>query len=108
VIRAVHEALARPERESQPDPTSEHKGPVEIRRSVRPDSLVSFIDGKVYKQLKRHLSTHGMTPAQYRDRFGLPDTYPMVAPEYSARRSAFAKASGLGRGEKRKRAGAKG
>jgi len=70
--------------------------PAQIRRSVRPDSLVSFLDGRAYKTLKRHLHRHGLTEADYRARFGLPDDYPMTAPDYRARRSAMAKASGLG------------
>lgn len=67
-----------------------------IRKSIKPDALISFMDGKPYKQLKRHLSTHGVTPDEYRQRFGLPKDYPMVAPSYSARRSELAKAAGLG------------
>lgn len=69
----------------------------EIRKSVGRDGLVSFIDGKVYKTLKRHLSSHGLDPDSYRERFGLPADYPMVAPSYAARRSALAKEIGLGR-----------
>ncbi|MBP2494680.1 putative transcriptional regulator [Methylobacterium sp. PvP062] len=68
----------------------------EIRRSIRNDSLISFLDGKPYKTLKRHLTSHGLTPDGYRARFGLPDDYPMVAAGYAARRSALAKAIGLG------------
>ncbi|WP_342165684.1 MucR family transcriptional regulator [Methylobacterium sp. SD21] len=69
----------------------------EIRKSIGRDGLVSFIDGKVYKTLKRHLSSHGLDPETYRERFGLPSDYPMVAPSYAARRSALAKEIGLGR-----------
>ena len=71
--------------------------PTEIRKSVRPDGIVSFIDGKAYKTLKRHLTTRGFDPRGYRDRYGLPADYPMVAPSYAAQRSALAKAIGLGR-----------
>lgn len=67
-----------------------------IRRSVGQDGLISFIDGKSYKTLKRHITSHAMTPAQYREKFGLPSDYPMVAPSYSERRSALAKSIGLG------------
>ncbi|MCJ2053001.1 MucR family transcriptional regulator [Methylobacterium sp. J-070] len=70
-----------------------------IRKSVRPDGIVSFIDGKTYKTLKRHLTSHGLDPKAYRDRYGLPADYPMVAASYAAQRSALAKAIGLGRGE---------
>ncbi|MCJ2053502.1 MucR family transcriptional regulator, partial [Methylobacterium sp. J-070] len=55
-----------------------------------------FIDGKTYKTLKRHLTSHGLDPKAYRDRYGLPADYPMVAPSYAAQRSALAKAIGLG------------
>jgi predicted transcriptional regulator len=77
----------------------------QIRRSIRPDALVSFLDGKPYKQLKRHLGTHGLTPAEYRLRFGLPADYPMTAPDYSARRSELAKAAGLGSKTRKGRGG---
>jgi predicted transcriptional regulator len=68
----------------------------QIRKSIRTDGLISFIDGRKFKALKRHLTTHGMTPAQYRERFSLPADYPIVSSAYSATRSALAKASGLG------------
>ena len=61
------------------------------------DHIVSMIDGKSYKTLKRHLSTHGLTPAEYRDRYKLPKDYPMVAPGYSEQRREVAKRLGLGR-----------
>ena len=71
-------------------------GAAQIRKSVRPDGIVSFIDGKTYKTLKRHLTSHGLDPRAYRDRYGLPADYPMVAPAYAEQRSALAKAIGLG------------
>jgi len=74
----------------------EKPGAAEIRKSVHPDGIVSFIDGKTYKTLKRHLTSHGLDPRSYRDRYGLPSDYPMVAPSYAAQRSALAKAIGLG------------
>jgi predicted transcriptional regulator len=67
-----------------------------IKRSIGQDGLISFIDGKSYKTLKRHLTGHGLSPAQYRTKFGLPADYPMVASSYSERRSALAKSIGLG------------
>ena len=70
----------------------------QIRKSITADAIVSFLDGKPYKTLKRHLTTHGLQPHTYRQRFGLPDDYPMVAPNYAAQRSALAKQIGLGRG----------
>ena len=68
----------------------------QIRKSVRPDGIVSFIDGKTYKTLKRHLTKNGLHPQSYRERYGLPADYPMVAAEYAERRSALAKTIGLG------------
>ncbi len=68
----------------------------QIRKSVRHDGIVSFIDGKLYKTLKRHLASHGLDPRSYRDSYGLPTDYPMVAPGYAEQRSALAKAIGLG------------
>jgi predicted transcriptional regulator len=69
----------------------------EIRRSIREDGIMSFIDGRSYKTLKRHLTAHGLTPSRYKEMYGLPTDYPMVAPSYSAQRSALAKDIGLGR-----------
>ena len=68
-----------------------------IRKSMSPDFLTSFLDGRKYKSLKRHLSTKGMTPDEYRTRYGLPKDYPMVASNYSAQRSELARSLGLGR-----------
>jgi predicted transcriptional regulator len=69
----------------------------EVKRSVGRDALISFEDGKSYRTLKRHLTTRGLTPERYREKWGLPKDYPMVAPDYAERRSALAKAIGLGR-----------
>ena len=68
----------------------------EITKSITDDALISFVDGKPYKTLKRHLSRHGMDMKQYRERYGLPSDYPSTAPSYSAARSAMAKSLGLG------------
>jgi len=68
----------------------------QIRKSVQQDGIVSFIDGKTYKTLKRHLTANGLSPQSYRERYGLPADYPMVAPSYAEQRSALAKAIGLG------------
>jgi predicted transcriptional regulator len=70
---------------------------VSIRKSVTPDYIVCLDDGKKFKSLKRHLSVLGMTPDEYRAKWGLPRDYPMVAPNYAATRSALAKTNGLGR-----------
>jgi predicted transcriptional regulator len=69
----------------------------QIRKSVTPDAIFSFEDGRGYKALRRHLARHDLTPAAYRAKWRLPADYPMVAPAYSAQRSAMAKALGLGR-----------
>jgi predicted transcriptional regulator len=79
---------------------------VSVRASVKADHIVCLEDGKKMKMLKRHLMTdHGMTPAEYRARWGLPADYPMVAPDYAERRRVLAKEIGLGRkpGQKRGR-----
>jgi len=74
------------------------KPAVPIRRSVTHDYLICLEDGKKLKMLKRYLRTaHGLTPEEYRKKWGLPADYPMVAPSYAARRSEFAKKIGLGR-----------
>lgn len=86
-------------------PAAEKLTPAQIRKSIKPDALISFIDGKQYKTLKRHLSGNGMTFEEYRERFGLPRDYPSTAPSYSAQRSALAKSLGLG--QQRRKAAAK-
>jgi predicted transcriptional regulator len=71
---------------------------VPVKKSITPDHIVCLEDGKKLKMLKRHLNTaYGMTPEQYRARWGLPADYPMVAPNYAKRRSSLAKKIGLGR-----------
>jgi predicted transcriptional regulator len=75
------------------------KPAVPIRKSITPDFLICLEDGKKLKMLKRHLrSTYNLTPDEYRAKWSLPPDYPMVAPNYAAQRSAFAKKIGLGRG----------
>ena len=68
----------------------------QIRRSITPEALVSFEDGRSYKTLRRHLAVRGLTPEQYREKWGLPADYSMVASGYSARRSQLAEDLGLG------------
>jgi predicted transcriptional regulator len=102
LITRVHDAIAAlasgttPAETGTATPDVERPGPAQIRKSVRHDGIVSFIDGKTYKTLKRHLTGHGLDPKSYRDRYGLPADYPMVAPSYAEQRSALAKAIGLG------------
>ena len=74
------------------------KPAVSIRKSITPDFLICLEDGKKFKSMTRHLrTTYSLTPAQYREKWGLPFDYPMVAPNYSATRSALAVSNGLGR-----------
>ena len=65
--------------------------PAQIRKSITPLALISFVDGKSYKTLKRHLGRHGLTLDDYRTKYGLPDDYPSTAPAYSEKRSAMAR-----------------
>ncbi|MGI3904131.1 MAG: MucR family transcriptional regulator [Janthinobacterium lividum] len=70
--------------------------PVSIKKSVTNEYLISLEDGKRYQTLKRHLWRRGLTPAEYRAKWGLPHDYPMTSPSYAARRSELAKTTGLG------------
>ncbi len=74
----------------------DRKSKAEIKKSIGDAALISFEDGKPYKSLKRHLGTRGLTPEDYRAKWGLPSDYPMVHPAYSAQRSELARAIGLG------------
>jgi predicted transcriptional regulator len=83
---------------------------VPIRKSITPDYLICLEDGKKFKSLKRHLRSHyNLSPEEYRDKWGLPRDYPMVAPNYAQARSKLAKKMGLGQGnQKKKRASTRG
>lgn len=85
--------------EDSPSETAQEYPPaVTVRKSLGSrDHILSLIDGKPYKSLKRHIGAHGLTPAQYRERYGLKGDYPMVAPGYSEKRREVAKRLGLGR-----------
>ena len=97
LIREVYQALAAAGG-VQTTPTERPVPAVPIKRSVNPDYIVCLEDGKKLKMLKRHIRTSfGLSPENYRERWGLPADYPMVAPNYAAQRSAFAKKIGLGR-----------
>lgn len=88
-------------------PTPEYSPAVSMRKSLASrDHIISMIDGKPYKTLRRHLSGHGLTPDQYRERYGLKREYPMVSEAYSAARRDMAKKIGLGRKPGQKPAGA--
>jgi predicted transcriptional regulator len=96
-VHAAIQAAAQGEVAAVASSHNEKASAAEIRRSVSRDALISFEDGKHYKTLKRHLTGRGLTPESYREKWGLPRDYPMVAPDYAERRSALAKAIGLGR-----------
>jgi predicted transcriptional regulator len=87
------------------DPAADRPTPaVTIRKSVTPDFIVCLEDGKKLKMLKRHLKTsYNMTPDEYRERWGLPADYPMVAPNYAKQRSKLAKAIGLGTQQRKRK-----
>ena len=96
LISSVHKAL-QAAGSPQPEPAPAPTPAVPVKKSVTADYLISLEDGKKYKSLKRHLATRGMSPDEYRTKWGLPKDYPMVAANYSAQRSNLAKTLGLGR-----------
>src|SRR5437016_7623790 len=99
VIQAVYNSLRGLEGQVAEPPAEPAKPAVPIRKSITPEYLICLEDGKKLKMLKRHLrSTYNLTPDEYRVKWGLAPDYPMVAPNYAARRSEFAKRIGLGRG----------
>lgn len=101
LVAIVHGSLSRLGDTAPNEPVSDAPArltPAAIRKLVTPEGITSLIDGRKFKSLKRHLSLQGYTPQAYRDHFGLPADFPMVSPEYAARRSALAKSSGLGLG----------
>lgn len=99
LIRSVHQAIVGGQGEvpTQVAPGAAKRTKAQIAKSITPEGLISFIDGKRYQMLRRHLSANSMTPSEYRQQFGLPADYPMTSPGYSAKRSTFAKGIGLGR-----------
>jgi predicted transcriptional regulator len=97
LIAETHMALRSLARGEVPPVLEKLTPAVPIKKSVTPDFLVCLDDGKKFKSLKRHLSALGMTPDEYRAKWGLPSDYPMVAPNYAAIRSALARSNGLGR-----------
>jgi predicted transcriptional regulator len=96
VYRSLAGAAAQPN--DQKLEPSDAKPAVTVRKSVTPDYLVCLEDGKKFKSVKRHLRTHhNLSPEQYREKWNLPNDYPMVAPNYAQARSSLAKKIGLGR-----------
>jgi len=98
LIQAVHSAVERLGKgiEDPPTQAGTQTPAVPVRKSITPDFLICLEDGKRFKSLRRHLRRIGLTPEQYREKWALPSDYPMVAPNYSAQRSAMAKKIGLG------------
>ena len=97
IINTVHGSLSALNG-GGPSRSEPQRPAVSVRRSIQPDFLVCLEDGKKLKMLKRHLrTTYGMSPEEYRAKWGLPPDYPMVAPNYAEQRSQFAKEIGLGR-----------
>ena len=104
LISQVHSALRRVSASNGAAAGEPPKPAVSVKKSVTPEYLVCLEDGKKFKSLKRHLRTqYDMTPEQYREKWGLPHDYPMVAPNYAAARSHLAKQMGLGQQRRRRR-----
>jgi predicted transcriptional regulator len=104
LISSVYGALQGLKAPQQAEP-EKREPPISIKKSITPDFLISLEDGRRYKSLKRHLKGRGLTPEQYREKWGLPRDYPMVAPNYAKQRSELAKALGLGQLRRNRAAG---
>ena len=104
LISQVHSALLRVSNGDVPASSEPMRPAVPVKRSINPDYIVCLEDGKKFKSLKRHLRTqYSMTPEQYREKWGLPADYPMVAPNYAVARSQLAKKMGLGQQSRRRK-----
>ena len=103
IISQVHSALLRVSNGAADGAGEPMKPAIAVKKSITPDYLVCLEDGKKFKSLKRHLRTqYDMTPELYREKWGLPPDYPMVAPKYAEARSQLAKQMGLGQQRKRR------
>ena len=97
IIGDVHEALSKAAQRIGTTEREELRPAIAVKKSVTPDFIVCLEDGKKFKSLKRHLRTHyNLSPEEYREKWGLPHDYPMVAPNYAQARSGLAKRMGLG------------
>ena len=99
LIRSIRSALSEGDaapKDEAPAATIPKMHSATVEKSITPDGLISFIDGKSYKVLKRHVGRHGQDTKSYQEAFGLPSDHPSVAPNYSALRSDMAKSRGLG------------
>lgn len=103
LISQIHAALLRVSAGGTEAALEPVKPAISVKKSMTPDYLVCLEDGKRFKSLKRHLRTqYNMTPEQYREKWGLPADYPMVAPNYAVARSNLAKKMGLGQQRRRR------
>lgn len=97
LIRNVYAALMTASTDQEPAARDELRPAISVKRSITPDYIVCLEDGKKFKSLKRHLRSHyNLSPEEYREKWGLPHDYPMVAPNYAEARSQLAKKMGLG------------
>lgn len=104
IINDVYVALSRVGAAPVAAPSEPQKPAVNPKKSITPDYIICLEDGKKFKSLKRHLSSmYSMSPEQYREKWGLPADYPMVAPNYAEARSRLAKEMGLGQKRKGRR-----
>lgn len=105
LINDIHSALVRVAGAGVETPAEAPKPAIPVKKSVTPDYIICLEDGKKFKSLKRHLRTqYNMAPEQYREKWGLPPDYPMVAPNYAKARSELAKEMGLGQQRRKRRA----
>lgn len=98
IIESVHAAICLAAGHVEASVANQPMPAIPVRKSITPDYLICLDDGKQFKSLRRHLALLGMTPEQYRTKWQLPPTYPMVAANYAAKRSELAKSIGLGQG----------
>jgi predicted transcriptional regulator len=104
LIAQVHAAVLRAASHNSDAAPEPLKPAVPVKKSVTPEAIICLEDGKPFKSLKRHLrSQYGMSPEQYRDKWGLPADYPMVAPNYAVERSRLARKMGLGQQRRRRK-----
>lgn len=96
LIQAVHQALSNEASGTSQAPSEPAKPAVAVKKSIGEDYIICLEDGRRMKSLKRHLHSHDLTPEAYRQKWGLPRDYPMVAPAYARSRSELAKTMGLG------------
>ena len=103
LISQIHTALLQVSAGQRELATEPAKPAISVKKSITPEHIVCLEDGKKFKSLKRHLRTqYNMSPEQYREKWGLPADYPMVAPNYAAARSQLAKQMGLGQQRRRR------